>query len=377
MRKGVFDLLTVLPAVAVLVLGGCQEPRCPLFGVSVNNMFFTGSYGDPQIEQAYQENVQDLFAWAMPAGTGKWLNVHPAPDDYRPEGVRFMLDWLEAHGMGYDIFHNIVVPKFDNIPDWYWYLPDPQVRRDALEEHVRTIISFLGNRIPVYNVVNHVYNNSFKDALQDNYLLTGWNRVEAVTQILHWARDANPGAILMVNEGGDTVEGGGVITNPTERQAYIAFLEALLANGAPLDAIGLMGHFGRDTGEGHGKLPSDTILHEALQAYSGLGLPIHFTEFDVSYGFAFLEDPTFDPGDPFAGYDSWWDYQAWAYDHAFDLLSSYPRVRMIHLWAFWDGYLWHVTPGAGLFDEAFMPKPVHQAVAGLLRGAKARSCPQG
>jgi len=343
---------------------------CPFFAMSLNIPYLQGLSGEgPVIEQLYKEALVDLFTWSMPAGTAKWPFIHPEQDVYNPLGVQFVLDWLNNNGMSYNIFHNVVVPKIPEIPEWYWNLPTQSDRLLALEDHVQTVMAFFGDQIPIYNVINHIYNNNFKNT-PDNYLLTGQDRLTVATNILTWAREANPNVELIVNEGGD-IDVAGVIIYEENRLNYIQFLTDLINNGAPLDGIGLMGHFGRDVGQGASKLPAD-ILRVALDDYSELGLPIYITEFDLSPAFLMDIDPSFNPDDPFEEYGSWWEYQSVAYQEAMDIFQEYPLVKMVHFWTLYDGLAW--MPGSGLFDEVMDPKPVHTTLENFLREAKNREC---
>jgi len=343
--------------------------NCPIIAVSVNKSVIDGNWGDDTLEGQYRTHLEDLFAWAMPAGTAKWPFVHPEQDVYNPVGIQNMLDWFNGQGMSYDIFHNVVVPKYSEIPDWYWDMSSPEEKLIALEDHVRTIMAHFGTQIPIYNVVNHVYNNHFKNN-SENYLQTGLDRLTVVDNILTWAKEANPNVKLIINEGGDT-SSAGVITDSSSKMIYIQFLNDLLARGAPLEGIGLMGHLGRDVGQGAGKLPAD-VLRQSLEDYSQFGLPIYITEFDISYYYILDSNPSFNPDDQFENYDSWWDYQADAYMEAFEVFSEYPLVKMIHLWDIYDGISW--LPGTGLFDEDFNPKPVYYRLENFLRDAKVRTC---
>jgi len=127
---------------------------CPFFAMSLNIPYLQGLSGEgPVIEQLYKEALVDLFTWSMPAGTAKWPFIHPEQDVYNPLGVQFVLDWLNNNGMSYNIFHNVVVPKIPEIPEWYWNLPTQSDRLLALEDHVQTVMAFFGDQIPIYNVL--------------------------------------------------------------------------------------------------------------------------------------------------------------------------------------------------------------------------------
>ena len=163
-------------------------------------------------------------------------------------------------------------------------------RRLALEEHVRTIVSRYKGRIKLYDAVNHPVKNK-----NDNFMGTGWDTVEGIVNVFSWAKEEDPNALFLINEG--------VIKAKEGRGEYIQIIKKALADGAPIDGIGFMAHFGW----GSSKLPEDENIDKIIRDISKIGLPIYITEFDVSY------DNRIDPNLPFEGYDNWWDYQAYTY----------------------------------------------------------------
>jgi len=298
---------------------------------------------------AYQDKFKETYDWGFVAGSPHFEFIRTKSGGYHFSGLDNTLDWFEENKINYGIFHNLITPKVDKFPDWYINAGSQQDRRDILEDHVKTVMNHYKGRIPIYDVINHVVNNSFKKRNQDNYLMAGWTRFEATKQMLEWAREADPEAILIINEVGTDFW-------PENDQEYFELLKQLAATGAPLDGIGIMWHLGGKTG----KLPSEEGLINALDQYASIGFPIYITEFDLSYDR--IEGP-FDPEEPFEDFNNYWDYQANAYSRAFEVFNNHPSVAAVFTWGMVDG-TWR--EGEGLFDRNLEPKPAYYAVKDFL-----------
>ena len=335
----------------------------PIIGVMVSNQFFNGM--KPEWEsKIYREKFTEVFGWGILGAVSKFWNILPKNStEFVWRGVDIMCEWYENNGPNVGFYHNLVWDRWKKgIPRWpQWYQDLGQIqRRQAIENYVRGVVKHFKGRIPVYVAVNH----ALRHGSDDNFMGTGWGRVKAITEILTWAHEEDPSAIMIINEGGDSDPRGGIMTNLNETRRYVELINNLLDMGAPLGGVGSMCHFG----QGSAMLPSDEVLKSSLDLLNSTGLPIFVTEFDVSYDY---RNVNINPDESFKDYDTWWDYQAYAYKHAIELFSSYPAVKAIFLWGFYDGQTWR--EGAGLFrDQTFEPKPVYYALEPIFKEAKTR-----
>ena len=131
------------------------------------------------------------------------------------------------------------------------------------------------------------------------------------------ARTIDPDARLYVNEY-NILEAGGV--DLAHIDGYYRIVQNLLANGAPVDGIGLQSHFDSNL------TPPDRVL-ELLDKFAAFGKDLQITEFDVDIK----------------------DEQAQA-DYTRDFLTttfSHPAVNSFMVWGFWGGAHW--LPDGAMF----------------------------
>lgn len=315
-----------------------QPERCITMGTAVTARAFNGKAPADAAEE-YQKRLKELFKYGVMENMGKMWVMHQSRSDYFWNDIDATLSWFEENGLKLK-YHTLVNASPHKLPAWYTDLPTTADRRSALEEHVRTIVRRYRGRIGIYDVVNHplMYGD------RQDYMQTGWTLQEAVVKTFTWAREEDPQATLLINEGYPIID-------PEEREAYIAMVRGAISDGAPIDGIGFMGHLGS-------KLPDDEAIEQFINDLASAGIPVHITEFDL--------DPPEDPELPFDDYDSWWSYQAYAYRHFFEIVNARQDVEGLFMWGFYDGAHW--KPGAGLFDVNFDPKPVYHTLEPLLTG---------
>ncbi len=331
--------------------GSGSMQRNVIFGTFMKNKLFREPFQSSGISAQYFSKFKEIFGGATIGGhffqlhsqgryTYKWNHVDGKVDILEDLGVKKKL-----HALIWDSANPAL-----RASEWYQELSSSE-KKKALEEHVRTVVRHYKGRIDIYDVANHPIKEQWSGA--GNYMGIG-PRNRVIADVLRWAREEDPNAILILNE-------GTVISNSDVRRRYIAMVNDLITNkGAPLDGLGVMAHLGQTS---H-KLPSDSVIINALNELATTGLRIHITEFDLSY--ANMDGSVdIDPDQPFEGFSSWWEYQAWAYRHAYELFASHPSVDMVSSWGMWDGSIWRA--GAGIFDENFNKKPVYYSLEPILR----------
>lgn len=112
-----------------------------------------------------------------------------------------------------------------------------------------------------------------------------------------------------------------------------------MTNGAPVEGIGLQGHFGSFLS------PLDQIL-ALFDRYGSFGLPLQVTEFDINVTDAAVQ----------ADYTR--DFMALAFSH--------PSLNTLLMWGFWEGRHW--LPDAALFRRDWSIKPNGVAWTNLVFG---------
>jgi endo-1,4-beta-xylanase len=91
--------------------------------------------------------------------------------------------------------------------------------------------------------------------------------MDYVAQAFHHAREADPTAVLFLNE-------YNLESLPRKRASFLRLVEGLLKQGAPLGGIGTQMHMGYRQ--------DPAAIAPMMKDLAGFGLPIHVSELDVS-----------------------------------------------------------------------------------------------
>lgn len=198
---------------------------------------------------------------------------------------------------------------------------DPNAARDylksAIDRHIVEVMTQLMGKVSSYNVVNENHDNyDLRDALGGDSALLDW---------FDTARKADPAAELFINDYNIIAAAG---MDDRRQSAYYDTLKYLTDHNAPLDGIGVQGHFGNDL------TPPERML-KILDRFAVFHKPLQVTEFDVE-----VQD------------------QALQADFTRDFLIavfSHPAVTGITLWGFWKNT--YVGPDTPLYNDDWKPKP--------------------
>jgi len=273
--------------------------------------------GDSPDEQRYQQFVEQNFNRVVFGNELKW----PPWEGLRPKiwsraQTLSAADWLRARDIEIR-GHCLVWPSWQNLPADLAGLRD---RKDVLAkrvaDHITEEATAMKGRLVEWDVINEPYS--------EHDLMDVLGR-DAMVQWFKLAQAADPQARLFINDY-DILANGGLAA--VHQDHYEQTIRYLLANGAPLQGIGLQGHFG-------GRLTSPERLLTILDRFAKIGLPLEVTEFDVNIA----------------------DEQLLA-DYTRDFyiaLFSHQAVEGIMTWGFWEGDHWR--PKAAMVRRNWALKP--------------------
>jgi endo-1,4-beta-xylanase len=287
---------------------------------------------DPQ----HTDTLIETFTSITPENDLKWEFIHPEPDAWNFGPVDRLVDFAEEHDLAVKghalLWHQTAVHA---TPDWVLAIDDPDELRTAMREHITTVMERYDGRIDRWDVVNEplqtvgaeVEDTHFRKVLGDGYL----------AEALGMARQADVDAELCINE--TTAE-----LIPAKADALVRLAEGLVADGAPLDCVGIQAHlFGGTVEEG--------VIAGLVERLAALDVDVAITELDVPV----LPDAP----DPL-------EVQADTYRTAFAECFA-AGCREITLWGFTDRHTWidgYLGPGRAPlpFDEDYRPKPALEAI---------------
>lgn len=270
--------------------------------------------------------------------------------------------------------HCLVWAKDDRTPDWWKTGPDGEpVSRELLlkrmEKHIRKLAGRYGDRIAMWDVVNEALDDGDDTYLRDSV----WSRTtgeEFMVRAFQVAREEAPNALLIYNDYRCDTAG--------KRDKLIRLIRSLKQQGAPIDAVGLQGHYELDS------IPLEG-LEAMFVALRDLQVKVVVSELDIDVvqrGKWWAEDGRF--REELKSYDPYKEgcppeilkRQADQYGQLFQLFCKYSDViERVSFWNLTDGqswlnyFPWDRTNHPLLFDRQRRPKPAYHAVVRVLREA--------
>jgi GH35 family endo-1,4-beta-xylanase len=296
------------------------------FGSAVNAQRLLEN--SPDAEQ-YREIIARDFNKVTIENHLKW----PQWERDRETGTRAVA-WLRERGIAVR-GHCLFWGAEKNLPKRVVALFDqPDALRKAVRDHIADIGGVFTGQFPEWDVVNEPFSNfTVQNVLAGRGAKAGRIEPELGAQSLaEWfraARAADPAARLFINDYSILSTGG---KDYEHQEYYERTIRELLRLGAPLEGIGMQGHFQEDL------TPIPRLL-ALLDRYAALGLPIQITEHDFTT----------------------WDEPLQA-DYTRDLMTamfSHPSVDAFITWGFWEKAHW--IPDAAYYRADWSRKPAGQA----------------
>ncbi|MDQ0750692.1 endo-1,4-beta-xylanase [Streptomyces africanus] len=306
------------------------EAKGKVMGTAVTGAKLTGTYG----EIAGRE-----FNSLTPGNAMKWASVEPSRGSYNWAEADQIVNFAEAHGQ--QVRGHTLLWHQQN-PGW---LTNGNWTRDQLsavvQDHIATEVGRYKGRLAAWDVVNEPFNEDgtyrstlFHDTLGQDY----------IAQALTWARAADPGAKLYIND--YNVEG----VNAKSTALY-NLVKSLKERGIPIDGVGLQAHLIV------GQVPS--TLQQNIQRFADLGVDVAITELDIRMQLPATQAKL--------------TQQAADYKAVMNACVAIARCTGVTVWGFTDADSWipDTFPGQGAatpYDENYQPKPAYHAIAEALGG---------
>jgi endo-1,4-beta-xylanase len=249
-------------------------PQPPLKTLAKQHNLQIGSFAARKYlrERPYADILSSQFEYAIVDGEPNWhfedSTLRPAPDKYDFTSLDKVFGFAEQHAMPIRYQH-LLWGDAKWLPDW---LTQGKYSReqllDLIHNHIETVGARYKGRVREYSVVNEAFSRK---------LLTGGNHdwwgeqlgTDYIDQSFTGARQADPGAVLILNDFGNETEGQ--ISN-----LMYDYVKDARARGIPVDAIGMQMHI-----SGTNPPAKDKVLTN-MQRFAALGVKVYVTEFDVN-----------------------------------------------------------------------------------------------
>lgn len=282
-----------------------------IWGTAISESLVAGNDSN---SQTYKSFLKELFNTAvisngLKAGGWAW-NVE------RKMNTLLAFDWLRDNGLR-QRGHNLVWPawKFNSTLTKHIAMRDSASFDRYIKAQFYERMAYTKGQVIAWDVVNeYMHEKDFFHYLPDN-VMVDWFKL---------AHELDPDAQLFINEYGML----NCVQSPQNIRAYIDTIQSLRAKGAPIQAVGIQGHIGRQP-RNPGQVISD------LDLFVPMGLPVQITEFDINTPDQELQA------------DYLRDFLIAVYSH--------PIVTGVTLWGFWERDHW--KPDAGMLRKDWTPKP--------------------
>jgi len=241
------------------------------------------------LEGVSGEFIKKHFNSLTPENVMKPALIQPQEGKFSWAEADKIVDFAQANGMkvrGHTLcWHN---------QTGEWMFKDAQGNQASkelvlarLKEHITQVVSRYKGKIYAWDVVNEAIDNL--DPANVGYRQTLWYKIcgdEFIAKAFQWAHEADPKAVLFYNEYNTE--------NPAKREKTYEMLKKMLAQGVPINGVGIQAHWDigspkhvgqlNQPGEGDFIIPgsSEDAIRESINKFSSLGLVVQITELDVS-----------------------------------------------------------------------------------------------
>ncbi len=286
------------------------------FGTAISGHIFSGKVSsDDKVK--YLKVLNRNFNSAVHENALKWYSTEKIRDKISYILADTMLSWCENNGLsmrGHCIYW--AVDKF--VQSWIKGLDDVSLRRKIKNRAVDVVNRYKG-KITEYDVNNEMLHGHYYEKRLGSRIRHS---------MFQWCREADPNAILYVNDYG--ILNGGDLTE------YEKQIDELIEAKVPVGGIGLQGHFGRGVNPARVKLVLDRLAR--------FNLPIKITEFDIN--------------------NKNEDIKAEGLAGLYETAFAHPAVEGIMMWGFWEGVHWR--PDAALWKKDWTPAKAAKAYRDLV-----------
>ncbi|MBC8034650.1 MAG: endo-1,4-beta-xylanase [Chitinophagaceae bacterium] len=280
-----------------------------IFGTAASARLISGADSASIIYKSYLLELFNAVTLDNNLKWPSWRNLQ------QRETTKAAIKWIEDKGLRLR-GHNLVWPGSKFTPAFFSKQTNfgPSFA-DSIAAHIEDIATYTKGKVYGWDVINEMMHE--KD----------YFKVMPRSQAVEWfkqARRIDPDAALFINEYGMLNN----IASPQNIKEYISIIEELRNGGAPIDAIGVQGHVGRQP-----RNPTEVLTD--LDLFNVTGLPVQITEFDVNSPDELLQ----------ADYTR--DFLIACYSH--------PGVTGFTMWGFWEPAHW--KPDAAMLRKDWTAKP--------------------
>ncbi len=307
-------------------------------------------YGPMIFNSKYQDLIKDNFNGATI--TFHWSQIEPEKGVFDFSAVDVAVDFAIQNNMKITGLH-LIYGWTELMPDW---LVNGNHSKEELKkilfEYINTVVSHYKGKIYIWSIANESIGNMICCGGDFWYKKLGEEYIESSFK---WAHEADPNALLMLNEcDNQSIEHE---YNKLNVEQMIDFITTWRIDGTPIDVVGTQMHVLSPWS--NNVIPTKEDFTETLNLFIDNGMPVYITEFDVNLN-AY-------PGDQ----ETRWEYQGTIYRNILETCLEIQECKGFSLFGLSDYLTWYdylQIPNAEPlpFDVNFQPKPAYYAMFDVL-----------
>ena len=228
-------------------------------------------------------------------------------------------------------------------------LVSKEVLYERMREHIHAVVNRYKDIVYCWDVVNEAIADGGDNPLRNSTFYQICGNDEFIKMAFIFAREADPKALLFYNDYNEC--------NPQKRDRIYEMVKRLKAEGAPIDGIGMQGHYNI-----YG--PTKEEMEAALTKYSEIVDHIQVTELDIRVNEQMGGQLNMDRNEGKTVTDGQKMLQELQYDRLFRALRRHSdKVDVVTFWNVSDRDSWvGVNNYPLLFDKDLKKKNVHRVV---------------
>lgn len=251
-----------------------ELPTPPLKELAERRGLQIGSFASLKYlrERPYSELLTNEFEYLIVDGEPNWKfedhELRPAIDKFDFADLDHVFEFADENNMPMRVQH-LLWGDDKWLPDW---LKNGNYTKqqllDIIKNHIMTVAGRYKGKVREYTVVNEAF--SRKSGAGGNHDWWGERLGEEYIDLaFKWAHEADPNAILILNDFSNETEGE--ISN-----LVYNYVKSAKARGVPIDAVGMQMHVGGSSA------PPKADVIKNMKRFGDLGLKTYVTEFDVN-----------------------------------------------------------------------------------------------
>ncbi|KAK8031276.1 hypothetical protein PG990_001010 [Apiospora arundinis] len=265
------------------------------------------------------------FGQVTPENSMKWDAIEPRKDSFSFTGSDALVQYAQANNK---IVRGHTLLWYQQLPQWVKSITDKAELTKVLQNHIAKVVGRYKGQIKAWDVVNEIFEED--GTIRKDMVFMKVLGEDFVRIAFEAARAADPSAKLYINEYHLESASGTKVTGLNK------YVKKWLAEGIPIDGIGLQGHLG-------GGNPSAAEMQAGMELLSKSGVTeLAITELDI------LNAP------------------AEEYTKVFSACLAIDMCVGITTWGVSDANSWLPNDNPLLFDKQYKQKDAYKAVVELL-----------